>query len=138
MIRYAKDGYFLPLAKTELHCFSADQWAVPERISGATTASETVATTKHPEVIAVNKFRRAMSGKPETIYANTDGSVIEVTRGASGAALINISEHEQEISMPTTMPDGNYTDGVHNATFNVTDGIIRGRLSGMSSYILTN
>lgn len=93
---------------------------------------------KHPEVVAVNKFRRAMSGKPETIYTTTDGSVIEVARGTAGAALINISETEQEISMPTTLPDGTYTDKVHNATFTIASGTISGKLSGLTSYILTD
>ena len=93
---------------------------------------------KHPEVVAVNKFRRAMSGQPETVYANANGAIIEVARGNAGAVLINISDSAQDAEMPTTLPDGTYTDGVHNATFTVKDGKICGKASALSSYVLTD
>ncbi|MDE6062682.1 MAG: alpha-amylase family protein, partial [Duncaniella sp.] len=41
---------------------------------------------KHPEVVAANKFRRAMSGQPETIVTTDNGAVIEVMRGEAGIA----------------------------------------------------
>lgn len=91
---------------------------------------------KHPEVVAVNKFRRAMSGQPESINISDDGSVVEVARGDKGAVLINISDSAQKTEMPTSLPDGKYTDRVHGSDFVVADGIISGLLQPQTSYIL--
>lgn len=91
---------------------------------------------KHPEVVAVNKFRRAMSGKKELITANPAGSVIEVSRGNDGVALINLSSETQEIALPTTLNDGNYKDKVYGTEFIVTDGIIGGTLKPYTSYVI--
>lgn len=91
---------------------------------------------KHPEVVAVNKFRKAMAGQPETITYSPKGNVIEVARGDKGAALINISDKATKISMETTLPDGKYTDGVHSTEFTVKKGKLSGKLAPYSSYIL--
>lgn len=91
---------------------------------------------KHPEVVAANKFRRAMSGKKELITANPAGSVIEVSRGNDGVALINLSADTQEIALPTTLNDGNYKDKVYETEFVVTDGIIGGTLKPFTSYVI--
>lgn len=90
----------------------------------------------HPEVVAVNNFRKAMAGLPETIYTSKDGAVIEVARGDRGAALVNITGKEVKVKMPTTLPDGRYTDAVHDATFTVKKGELQGRLAPLTSYIL--
>ena len=73
---------------------------------------------KHPEVVAANKFRRAMSGKPEHINVTPDGAVVEINRGSEGVALINLTNTPQEIALPTTLNDGNYTDKVYNKPLN--------------------
>lgn len=91
---------------------------------------------KHPETVAANRFRHTMKGEPETLVSNADGSVIEVARGNKGAALINVSDREQTIDIPATLPDGKYTDQVNNATFHVTDGHIHGTLLPLTSYII--
>lgn len=92
---------------------------------------------KHPEVVAVNQFRKDMSGKSEKIVAADNGSVIEVNRGPSGAALINISGDVQNISaLSTTLPDGEYSDRVHNSKFTVKSGKISGSLAPFTSYLL--
>ncbi len=92
---------------------------------------------KHPEVVAVNKFRKDMSGQTEKIFASENGAVIEVARGTLGSALINISDKVQSIDLlPTTLPDGTYMDKVHNSKFEVRDGKIKGSLAPLSSYIL--
>ncbi len=92
---------------------------------------------KHPEVIAVNKFRRAMTGEPEKIYASHDGSVIEVARGNVGAVLINISNAPRKIeTLKTTLPDGKYNDEVHGMNFEVENGVIKGSLAPLKSYII--
>lgn len=91
---------------------------------------------KHPEVIAANKFRKAMSGQPENVIVSENGAVIEVNRGNKGVALINISEGSQNISLEATISDGTYTDKVHNTTFNVANGKISGELAPLTSYII--
>ena len=91
---------------------------------------------KHPEVIAANKFRKAMSGQSENVIVSENGAVIEVNRGDKGVALINISEEIQNIALETTISDGTYTDKVHNTTFNVVDGKISGELAPLTSYII--
>lgn len=91
---------------------------------------------KHPEVVAANKFRRAMSGKPEHINVTPDGAVVEINRGSEGVALINLTNTPQEIALPTTLNDGNYTDKVYNTNFKVTDGVMSGMLKPLTSYII--
>ena len=90
----------------------------------------------HPEVVAVNNFRKAMVGLPEQIFTSTDGAVVEVSRGSKGAALVNISDKEAKIKMNTTLPDGKYTDALHDNTFTVKKGEISGKLAPLTSYLL--
>lgn len=92
---------------------------------------------KHPEVVAVNKFRRDMKGQPETISATDNGAVIEVSRGTAGAAIINITGENQTVeNLATSLPDGEFTDVVNGNTFTVTDGQLSGQLAPYTSYIL--
>ncbi|MDE5970940.1 MAG: hypothetical protein K2G74_08965, partial [Muribaculaceae bacterium] len=90
----------------------------------------------HPEVVAVNEFRHLMAGQPDEILTSSDGAVIEIERGNKGAALINISDSKQKIEMPTSLPDGEYVDNVHNQAFKVKNGKIKGNLSPLTSYLL--
>lgn len=90
----------------------------------------------NPEVVAVNKFRHAMHGQPESIFVSDNGAVIEVARGNKGVALINIGEEQASIDMPTTLKDGEYVDKVHDTTFKVKDGKISGVLTPLTSYII--
>lgn len=92
---------------------------------------------KHPEVVAANKFRRQMKGEPETIYTTDNNAVVEVARGNRGAALVNLSSASQTVdALPTTLPDGDYTDSVSGNSFTVSDGKISGSLAPLTSYIL--
>ena len=91
---------------------------------------------KHPEVVAVNEFRKAMAGKAESLYAAADNAVVEVCRGDAGASLINFSDKAQKVKVATTLPDGTYADTVHGTTFKVAKGILQGRLEPLTSYIL--
>ncbi|MCM1225406.1 MAG: alpha-amylase family glycosyl hydrolase [Lachnospiraceae bacterium] len=90
----------------------------------------------HPEVVAANKFRKAMSGMAETVTFSEDGAVAEVARGHKGAALVNFSDNQETISIPTPLPDGEYTDAAHKATFKVEGGILSGTLAPLASYVL--
>lgn len=77
-----------------------------------------------------------MSGQPETVAATEDGSVIGVARGDKGEALINITASPREISLPTGLPDGEYSDKVYGEKFVVADGVVTGRMMPLTSYIL--
>jgi len=92
---------------------------------------------KNPEVVAVNKFRRAMHGQPEEVTSANNGAVVEVTRGDRGAVLINFSTAEQTVDMPTTLPDGVYSDEVYGTEVRVGDGHIVTTLPPLTSKILT-
>ena len=91
---------------------------------------------KHPEVVAANKFRTAMSGKAEEITTAKEGAVIEICRGDAGAALVNFSDKEQKVKMATSLPDGEYADAVYGNKFKVAKGNLEGRVAPMTSYII--
>ena len=90
----------------------------------------------HPEVVAVNKFRRDMTGEPEALSASENGAVVEVSRGTSGVVLVNFTNQPQEVDMATPLPTGTYRDAVHGTEFNVQDGAIHGALAPNASYII--
>lgn len=92
---------------------------------------------KHPEVVAVNSFRKAMHGQPEAIVASDNGTVVAVLRGTAGMALVNLSDAEQNFELPTSLPAGTYTDAVSGATFSVNDGVVVGSLAPYTSALLT-
>lgn len=91
---------------------------------------------KHPEIVAANKFRKAMSGEGEEITTAKEGAVIEICRGEIGAAVINISNIAQRVKMATSLPDGDYKDEVHGTEFKVIKGNLIGVVKPMTSYIL--
>jgi len=91
---------------------------------------------KHPEVAAVNKFRKAMHGQAEEIMTSKDGAVVEICRGNSGAAVINLATDKQKVKIATTLPDGSYADAVYGTSFKVKKGQLEATLAPMTSYIL--
>lgn len=90
----------------------------------------------HPEVVAVNKFRKAMAGEKENLQFSENGSVLLVNRGKKGAAVVNISDSANFVDLPTGLPDGTYRDEVHNKEFKVKKGRLHGILAPHRSYIL--
>lgn len=92
---------------------------------------------KHPEVVAINKFRRAMHGQPEKVTSSDNGAVISVERGKAGLVIINISGQPQAIDIATTLPDGTYSDSLHGTSFEVKSGKITGNVAPYTSSILT-
>lgn len=90
----------------------------------------------HPEVVAVNKFRSAMDGQKEKIEISENGEVLLVNRGKKGAALINLSTSANKIDLPTTLPNGTYTDRVYGKEFKVKNGRLIGFLAPERTYIL--
>lgn len=91
----------------------------------------------HPEVVAVNSFRKEMKGQQETILFTEDGEVILVNRGNKGAAIINLALEANTIELATSLPDGNYTDRVYGQSFKVENGILKGTAEPETTYILT-
>ncbi|MDE7381483.1 MAG: alpha amylase C-terminal domain-containing protein [Muribaculaceae bacterium] len=90
----------------------------------------------HPEVAAVNKFRKAMDGEKEKIKMNEEGDVIVVSRGDKGAAVINLSLHANNVDLPTSLPDGTYRDLVYGKEFKVKKGWLKGIAAPERTYIL--
>ncbi|MBD5226950.1 MAG: alpha-amylase [Bacteroidales bacterium] len=90
----------------------------------------------HPEVVAVNKFRTAMAGQKEKIEISDNGQVLLVNRGKKGAAVVNISDHANQVNLPTTLPNGTYKDTVYGKEFKVKNGRLTGYLAPERTYIL--
>ena len=91
---------------------------------------------KHPLVVAVNKFRAQMSGQPESLAFSENGAVAVVSRGKKGAAIVNIKNEPQTLSVTTTLPNGTYKDVVSGKKFQVKKGKIVGQLDAMSAILL--
>lgn len=90
----------------------------------------------NPEVVAVNKFRQAMSGQREALEISDNGSVAVINRGKKGAALVNISPVANYVNLPTGLPDGTYRDVVYGKEFKVKNHRINGIAAPLRSYIL--
>ena len=90
----------------------------------------------HPEVVAVNKFRKAMDGQLEDIQVAEDGEVVVVNRGDKGAAVINFALDSNVVELPTGLADGTYTDQVYGTTFTVENGILKGTAQAETTYII--
>lgn len=90
----------------------------------------------HPEVVAVNKFRKEMKGQTEDIRTAPDGEVLIVNRGNKGAAIINLASEVNSVELETSLPDGLYADQVYGNVFNVADGIIKGNVQPETTYII--
>ena len=90
----------------------------------------------HPEVVAVNKFRKAMDGQKEDLQFSNDGAVLLVNRGNKGAAIVNIGNFANFVKRPTGLPDGTYKDVVYKKEFKVKKGVLFGIAAPHRTYIL--
>lgn len=90
----------------------------------------------HPEVVAVNKFRKAMDGQKEDVRVSDNGQVLLVNRGKKGAAIVNIGTYANFVNLPTGLPNGKYKDVVYGKEFIVKDGRLTGMLAPLKTYIL--
>lgn len=90
----------------------------------------------HPEVVAVNNFRKNMTGEPEDIQISENGSVLVVNRGKKGAAISNIAGIANFVNVATGLPDGTYKDKVYGKEFKVKKGILKGIAAPLTTYIL--
>ncbi|MDE7119524.1 MAG: alpha-amylase, partial [Muribaculaceae bacterium] len=90
----------------------------------------------HPEVVAVNNFRKAMAGQKEDIQVSDNGQVIVVNRGKKGAAVANISSLANFVDVPTMLPSGTYRDKVYGYEFKVKNGRLKGLAAPYRTYII--
>lgn len=90
----------------------------------------------HPEVVAVNKFRKEMAGQPEDIQISDNGQVLVVNRGKKGAAISNIANIANFVNVPTGLPNGTYKDVVYGKEFKVKKGRLEGIAAPLTTYIL--
>ena len=90
----------------------------------------------HPEVVAVNNFRKEMSGQPEDIQITDNGEVLVVNRGKKGAAISNIANIANFVNVPTGLPNGTYKDVVYGKEFKVKKGRLEGIAAPLTTYIL--
>lgn len=90
----------------------------------------------HPEVAAVNKFRKAMKGQKENLQISENGEVLVVNRGKKGAAIVNIGTIANYVDLPTGLSDGTYKDVVYGKEFKVKKGRLKGIVAPERSYIL--
>ena len=90
----------------------------------------------HPEVVAVNNFRKAMAGQKEDIQVSDNGQVIVINRGKKGAAVANISSLANFVDVPTMLPSGTYRDKVYGYEFKVKNGRLKGLAAPYRTYII--
>ena len=90
----------------------------------------------HPEVVAVNNFRKHMAGQKEDIRTSENGQVMVVNRGKKGAAVVNISGIANFVDVPTALPAGTYTDKVYGYEFKVKNGRLKGLAAPHRTYII--
>ena len=90
----------------------------------------------HPEVVAVNNFRKDMDGQVEDVQIAEDGEVIVVNRGDKGAAVINFALEANPVELATALPDGEYADVVYGNSFTVENGVLKGTAQPETTYII--
>lgn len=90
----------------------------------------------HPEVVAVNKFRKQVSTEKEDIQTSSNGDVILVNRGKKGAVIVNLGTHSNSLDLPTSLPYGKYYDMVYHKEFKVENGKLKGILGPERSYVI--
>ncbi|MBE6318861.1 MAG: alpha-amlyase [Bacteroidales bacterium] len=91
---------------------------------------------KHPTIITINHFRKAMKNQPEQITATKDGVIVAVSRGSKGIAIINFSNKDAKYTLPTTLNDGKYTDKISGSIIEVANGTIKGKLAPLEATII--
>ena len=87
---------------------------------------------KHPEVVAVNKFRNAMEGSPEYLRnCKDDQSCLMIERGIdddtpdnNGVTVANMGGDKDLSGQVTTLDDGTYKDQVNGNSITVSGGKI--------------
>lgn len=89
----------------------------------------------HPEVAAVNKFRKAMKDEPNMfLNGETEGDgankinpgLLFIRRGSRGIAIINMNTTTQKIRFKCGLPSGTYKDRAWGIKFKVKNSFLEG------------
>ena len=88
---------------------------------------------KSPEIVAVNKFRKAMDGQDEFLRSQGN-KILMIERGNKGMIIVNLS-NDQNIKTPTRLFDGVYVDSVSGNEFLVEKESLSGKTTGQISVL---
>lgn len=93
---------------------------------------------KSKEVIEINFFKQAMKNEDERMSnLEKNLSVLLIERGTKGAVIVNGSKETQFVNaMPTSLPNGTYTDRISERKFHVINGALYGELDSISFAVL--
>lgn len=91
---------------------------------------------KHPEVVAVNRFRNAMVGQPEKLSNVNDNSVLMIERGDKGLVIINSGTSSINFSQPILLADGVYNDVAHGYKYTVENNVLSGTVPEKSVIVI--
>ena len=84
----------------------------------------------NPEVVAVNKFRKAMCGLDEEIVnIDENPQVLAIVRGRKGVVIINIGDESVPFELPSDLWWGSYKDKAHGVECTVSFGKLRGTIA---------
>ncbi|MCR4940778.1 MAG: alpha-amylase [Treponemataceae bacterium] len=83
----------------------------------------------HPEVVAVNNFRKAMYGLDETLFnINDDKRVLAIDREGKGLVIINVGDESVSFQLPSSLWWGSYKDHANGVECSVSFGKLRGTI----------
>lgn len=85
----------------------------------------------HPEVVAVNKFNKAMAGTTEQLITGPNDQVLIISRDeGKGFVIINLQKDAPiKVSVETSLPDGKYVDKANGFKFTAKKGKLTGILT---------
>lgn len=150
---YANHGESARLSNAKLRCgwavitareggtplfFSRPQGAEATQFPGASKIGD-IGNDQfyHPEVVEVNKFRKAMVGEPEELVNGEDMTLLGIKRGNKGIVLVNINpEKNAKVEIPVSMPDGAYVCKANGNKFKVVNGVLKGHMRKMQVCVL--
>lgn len=95
---------------------------------------------KDPRVVAVNRFRNAMVGEPQSL-TNPEGeaSVLLIERGEKGAVIVNSGRYSYNLNTKTALPDGVYVNRADGETeYTVSGGVLTGTILSGGVAVLCN
>lgn len=93
---------------------------------------------KSPNVVAVNKFHKAMRKESEKLSGINNNMIMKAERGDKGIILANVGKNKESISTETSLADGTYENkGKDKGTFTVSGGKLTGELNGLSIAVLS-
>lgn len=82
----------------------------------------------HPEIVALNHFRIAMTGEPEKLENGENKGILIVKRGTKGIVILNSTSKKSKINLPVDLADGTYVDRANKIKFEVKNGIMTGKM----------